>query len=152
LPFNVNVPAAIPVQVDPGPEMVPETLLGSTEMEKVFASPTQPSYVGVTVNVAVTVLLEVLVVIKVGMGEVVPLEGDNPIKFALVALQVNEVPEPFKGELAVKSILAMVVPLHTCCEEMVFNIGFGLIVTTYSFGIPAHPLVDGVIRIVPEIG
>jgi hypothetical protein len=43
LPFNVNVPAAIPVQVDPGPEMVPETLLGSTEMEKVFESPTQPS-------------------------------------------------------------------------------------------------------------
>lgn len=46
----------------------------------------------------------------------------------------------------------MLEPLHTCCEEIVFNMGLGLIVITYSFGIPAHPFIDGAIRIVPEMG
>jgi hypothetical protein len=95
--------------------------------------------------VDVRTVLVLLVVTNEGMGDVVPLEGVNPIKLALVALQVKEVPEPFNGELAVKSILAIVEPLHTCCDEIVLSIGFGLIVITYSLAIPTQPLVEGVI-------
>ena len=51
----------------------------------------------------------------------------------LVELQVKDVPEPFKGEAADKTISFIVVPSQTVVVVMELAIGFGLIVTVYDF-------------------
>lgn len=120
-------------------------------MVNVSGSPTQPSKVGVTVKVAVKGLVPVLVAVKEGIGEPVPLAGVRPIA-SVVLVQLKETPVPLFGVLAVKVICGIRSPLHTVMSLIGVTTGSGFTAILKVFGVPRQPLIIGVTVILAIIG
>ena len=78
--------------------------------------------------VDVAMLLVLFNAVKEGIGELVPEDWFNPIEALFEPFQLNEVPVPELGELAVRFIWLIIVPAHTKMFEKELLTGFGLTV------------------------
>ena len=111
--------------------------VGFTVMVKLCAAPVQPLAVGVTVMVAVTGVVPVLMAVNDPMF---PLpEAGRPMELLLfVQLNVVLITAPVK-------LMAVVgLPLQMAWLPGLTTVGVGLTVTVKLMGVPGHPLAVGV--------
>lgn len=119
--------------------------VGFTVMVNVLGVPGHPLALGVTVMVAVTGVLPVLVAVKAPMF---PLpDAANPMEGVLF-VHVNEVP----GTGPAKLTAVVVAPLHTVWLVMAFTVGVGFTVMVNEVGGAVHTLAVGVTVMVAVTG
>jgi hypothetical protein len=113
------------------------TAVGLTVMVNVTDVPGQPAATGVTVIVAVTGALVVLVAVKLGMLPVP--DAARPI-LGVLFVQLNTVP----ATGLVKVTAVVLVPLHTVWLAGVFTLGVGLTVSVAIIAGPSQPFILGI--------
>jgi hypothetical protein len=143
-PLKATAVVAAPLQTD-WLETVFTVGVGLTVIVKVVAVPGQPAFTGVTVIVAVTGDVVLLVAVKDAISPV-PLAA-RPIDVVLfVQLKVVLLNEPLKATAVVAA------PLHSVWLETVFTVGVGFTVMVNVLAVPVQPFFTGVTVIVAVTG
>jgi len=119
--------------------------VGFTVMVDVSAAPVQLLADGVTMRVAVTGAVPVLIAVN---GAMLPLPvAVSPIEVVLF-VQSNDVPVT----LPTKVIVLVDAPLHKVCGVVGFTVGVGFTVIVKLNGIPKQPLAEGVTVMLAVMG
>jgi len=119
--------------------------VGFTVIVNVSDVPVHTLAEGVTVMVAVTGVLPVLVAAK---EAILPFPvAANPMD-GLLLVQSNEVP----ATVSRKVMAVEEAPLHNICGAMLFTVGVGFTVIVKVSWVPVHPLTEGVTVIVAVTG
>jgi len=111
--------------------------VGFTVMVNVSGVPVQPLAEGVTVMVAVIIVVPMFVAVNEAMSPF-PVAA-NPIEGVLF-VQPNEVPDTVSPKL----MTAVGAPLHNICAATVSTVGVGLTVMVNVSPVPVQPFAEGV--------
>ena len=115
--------------------------VGFTVMVNISLVPVHPLAEGVTVMVAVTAILLVLIAVKMAMS---PFPAAGSPMDGVSFVQENEVPDT----VSTKLIAVVEAPLHKVCGVTGSTVGVGFTVIVNVCDAPVHPLADGVTVIV----